>query len=275
MVRALLTSIVLLVIAPASAWAQYTPGFLWDRSADYTPGTVEGASDGNPNLDSAGSPVWEMGWVGYGGRLGEVDPWYEASITPSVHDANWYGGALSAWCAAPDTGAFIGEFGMQQGLNNSSGALLPIVRWVNPVSSPVQVDVEGTLQIEWDGFSTAPDTDVDVAIVHESAGGTFTPLFVTTFVKPTPGTSIEASPLVPVSVQGVALQPGDAIRISLQTRVQGLTADWIDLLDDLTIQIPGAPPVPSLSPIPATTLVLGLLAAGILASRSRRPGRTS
>lgn len=33
-------------------------GFVWNRSDEWTPGTVVGASDGNPDDDSLGQPVW-------------------------------------------------------------------------------------------------------------------------------------------------------------------------------------------------------------------------
>jgi hypothetical protein len=61
-----------------SSAATYPDGFTWQRSSDHTPGTVQGSVLGNPNLDSEGSVVWQMGWVGYGNLLGQSNPYSHA-----------------------------------------------------------------------------------------------------------------------------------------------------------------------------------------------------
>lgn len=53
-----------LVILPMAFWIssasalEYAPGVVWDRYADWTPGTTPGSSDGNADDDRNGNPTW-------------------------------------------------------------------------------------------------------------------------------------------------------------------------------------------------------------------------
>src|SRR5688572_22780986 len=80
----------------SSQASDYAPGFRWDRSEDWVPGTVPGSTAGNPAADKNGNPVWFYGYT-TGGELGSANPWYAQELSPQVWSDGWLTGYPGLW----------------------------------------------------------------------------------------------------------------------------------------------------------------------------------
>jgi hypothetical protein len=259
-----------LALASGAQADSYSPGFIWDRSADWdTTALVYGTSIGNPMPDSQGNPTWSLEWVS-GDGLDSPNPWYTQVPNPMIWDywapANVIAG--NSWVRVDDLEPKI----MQTQLTNSrslswdSWDYQALVRWSNPTEATISADIDGNLRLVWGGsFSRIADTAVDVVVAKYCASSEqFTSLLGETIsnpkaVEPDPYPSVPMD--IPVSFSQVAFDPGDSLIISLRaTTAPSTLASWVILRDDVTIKMVSSVPEPSVW----LTMALGipLLAVG-------------
>ncbi len=252
---------VLLFAAPTIA-QQYTPGFEWDRSANWTPGLTAGSSAGNPQPDGEGTGTWQAEWT-QGGPLGSSNEWFAQPGQLMVWDPDWYGiNAGGAWVKGDNVNPPIFNNRLTHNIYTTAYESIPMMRWVNPVGDSTVVDIAGTLGVTWSGndfFGVPVEVDVVIAVNDFSAGVT-TALLSDTLIKSTPFPSVGDSTIVEVDLGQVVLDQGDSIIISLRAR-DSFDGDgrWIVMEDNVTI---------TLVPTPGATALLGM--AGFAALRRRR-----
>lgn len=153
------------------ALGAYVPGFIWQRSVDWTPGTVHGGTAGNPGPDAMNNPVWNYEYAKGNGLFG-ANPWYAQAATPMVWDSAWLGGATSVWSAGNDKlpaidPGLLYESTLPGWLGDWQNS--PVVRWDNPTNVPLIVSVQGRVTVGW---TTNAHMDVDLVIAEVGAGGT-------------------------------------------------------------------------------------------------------
>jgi len=180
----------LLGLAAASPSAAYETGFVWQRSADYTAGTINDSSVGNPNLDQMGNPVWHYRW---GDQLSvETDQkWYDATPSDMVWSSQWFGRPELARWQRSNEGSPVVD-GRQMTLANLFGnneRFIPFVEWANPTGASAIIDVTGAARVFW-GFNASPGP-IETLIARRAADGTLDPLFNQSFDKPTADNSSE------------------------------------------------------------------------------------
>ncbi|HUT60939.1 MAG TPA: hypothetical protein VNA25_24085 [Phycisphaerae bacterium] len=239
--------------------AEYGAGFVWDRSADYDPGTVHGSSLGNPNTDAAGNGVWQMEYTDSAGDdLGGADPWYQGATSLARWDSDYFHNGRGTWARDNDLG---GEFSQGHIVHLIDAwtvphdyEYVPILRWLNPVPDPFEMTIEGTLGILWRGNrNLAADVAVDVVVAHlDASDGTTSLLYAETFDKPTHDGSQEEL-YVPFDPVSLWIEPADELLISLRARGTDIEK-YILLADDLTMQMATIP-----EPSTLTLLFLGLM----------------
>lgn len=246
-----------LLIAASAAQAQQS----WQRAVDWMPGTVQGSTANNPSPVN-GQPVWQYESV-HGGALGSSNPWYAS------HDGNlltwdpaWYQTGWGVWSHGNDVNPPILAGRMIHNVHASVYNDIPLVRWMNPVGDGAQVNLTGTLTLNWNGVDgLGRPVDVDVVIAkYDASLGTTSILFSRTVAKPHPIPSVGDSVLMPISISGVSLDSGDSLIFTERGRsALSPQGAWVNLYDNVVIrQVPA----------PGTA---GLLAmAGIVAGRRRR-----
>ena len=237
---------VAVTVLSTTAMAQYEPGFVWDRSEDWDDGTVNGQSwgAGNPDDDAAGNRVWSYEYVVGGGDLKAADPWYSLVPQLLVWDPSWFG-EPGLWAFSDDASPPIGALGSTHSIRNDNFARVPVMRWTNPAGDGLTIDIAGDLILAWSGLGgVGTDVDMDVVIAHvDKSEGTTNVLFSDTLSNPAPG-EIGAAVTLPVDLQGVTVDAGDAIIISHRGREAVGTSHWLNLGDDITITLAGVPPHP-------------------------------
>lgn len=123
-------SLFALSVSSAALAVDYTAGYLWNRSQQWTGGTVPGSTLGNPDDDTLGNPVWTHA-ISEGGGLGSATPWYSQPYSLLVWDNYWYGNGGSPVWARGYAGP---ESDPSQNLNLNP----PISRWA--MTHDVSVD---------------------------------------------------------------------------------------------------------------------------------------
>lgn len=216
--------------------AEYGYGFIWDRSEEYQDGTIQGSSQGNPNLDSMGNAVWSMESTNEAGDgLGGENPWYEGVTTPAVWDASWYGRPFGAWAQGNDACACLLSDYFEHTLRGEwSYKHVPMVRWLNPVDQPFEMEITGEIEVQWNGEMPA-DVDTDVIIAHlDVSQGTTTLLYSKVFEKPTSDHSVEIL-VDTVHIPFILIEPGDQLLISGRGHHPASSA-YNDICDDLILR---------------------------------------
>jgi len=249
-----------LALGAAPACAGYYYGFVWDRSADYDPGTTHGSSDGNPNTDTNGNPVWSLESTNAAGDgLGGANPWYQGATQLEVWDSSWYGGGPT-WARGDNVNPGISPTSLTHNISNSSlHGNVPLVRWFSPVDESFSLQITGSLTENWRGGGGLSDNvDFDVAIAHfDASANTYDTLFGEVFEKPTDDQSWES--LTKDVAVFATIEPGDQIIVSHRGQTpspRGST--WPNLADDLIF---------TQTPEPATLTLLGLGALALLRRR--------
>ncbi len=259
-----------LLLGTASAMAQYDVGFTWNRWDDWKPGTSNGSSAGNPCTDSAGNPVWSNEYINNvpdDSGLDSDSPWYNL---PSSGLMVWDGHTGSgAWGYQYDNAPFIfpGPYGIGHVPNNESYRgdhfdIVPVVRWDNPSSIPLQVsltsgpDFKGTIN-RWPPGTTA---DLVIARTDASDGGSAHLLYSQTIVKTLSQGQNEYFALPALDIENLALDPGDDILFSVRAREATTGYTWYSVMlnDDVNITV---------VPEPVTMMIL---AAGLPLLLKRR-----
>ena len=233
------------------ASAQTVPP-LWDRAAEWVQpsAAAAGTTLGNPAPDSVGNLVWNYEWqhtlTGSG-----IPMWSQWNVpTPMVVDPNLFGGS-PAWVVQQDYGAAVFGGSLLDVYNNSFSGISPwkpkpFVRWENTTGQSLILDIVGTLTVDWDGQAgRIQPTPVDVGIVFldASKGNAKTTLYVANVNKPTPA-SLQKESLIlpPVNIQGVSIDPGDSLLISLSAVHATGSINYAVLRDDLRFVVGGSVP---------------------------------
>lgn len=136
-------------------------GFVWNRAAEWTPGRAAGSSEGNPDGDSLGQPVWF-----YGSTDEKGEKWYAAEPWHHVWDLEWHNQAgNSCWVRADDKGPFFRSNVVFQTDNQH----YPILRWKNPTGRHLRLQIKGELAVGWS--LTPPDgTQTTLVLASDNAG---------------------------------------------------------------------------------------------------------
>jgi len=268
----------LLAIPGAQAWAiasDYAPGFVWDRSADWVLGTVEGSTLGNAAPDKKGNPVWRYEWT-TGGDLDSANPWYLQQKNLMTWD-NWNPPGPPAeqlWSRADNLEPKITQWLLTQSRSATwhSWEYQSVVRWINPVSDGTIVSITGTPRLVWEGFGGSPDVDVEVVLVKkDESDQTVELLYVETIANPTPG-AVQSNAYLPMSFMNERFDLGDSLFLTMRAATApSPEVSWILLLDDLKITYVTAVPEPSETAL----LAGGLVALGVVVRRGRRMNRRS
>ncbi len=235
-----------LIVVSAAAFcagamaSDYSPGFVWDRSLDWTPGKVEGYSwqNGNPDDDKKDNPVWACEFAKGGGGLGDPNPWYKQPKTLMVWDASWYGGGEGVWAQGNNQHPPIYKtllIHVVQGQGDFENT--PLVRWINPAGADATVHITGNLKVYWAGQANldVPLT-CDVAVVSVSPTGVYTVLFGASYDDPSPGDQNVGVKTVQIDLPGVVIPEGGSILIG----VHGQTVQanrWFNMEDNLKITL--------------------------------------
>jgi hypothetical protein len=230
----------------SGASGEYRPGFVWQRSADWTPGTVEGCAyaRGNPDDDAKGYPVWSAEWVGGGGPLGSGDVWYKHDPKLMVWQNMPWGESEPRWLCGMDHGPQVKPNRLDHDLDGPPFDLFdgaPLVRWTNPTQRVADFEIGGPITIIWSGvFDVAFPTVVDVVIAHVSGEtGAIQPLMTISAAKPNNDTVSEATSFSVPNI-AVAVGPHDQIIWSIRGRTASPTGAWVVLVDhDLKITLKG------------------------------------
>lgn len=239
----------------ASAATEYAPGFVWDRSVEWTTEfLVYGETTGNAMPDLLGNPTWSLEWVS-GGGFDSPNPWYKQSPNLMIWD-NWApanGRPHDSWVRVDDLEPKITKYGISnsRSLNWGSWDYQAMVRWNNPTDLSFSAVISGRLQLEWgagSGYMKSPDADVDVIVSkYNSITGVYTSIFEETIKnpeagKPYPPTTID----IPVHFTDVILRPEDSIIFSLRATTAPSDFDsWVILRDHVTIKMVSVVPEPS------------------------------
>ena len=263
-VLALVAAVVIVVGAAESAHGQtYSAEYVWNREADWVPGSVPGLPVGNPAPDALGSPVYGYQWT-IGEGLGSEFPWFENPGVQLVWDDDWFGGGQGAWARADDTNPPIFRNRLTHNLIGSNFDFIPALRWSNPVPGGTVLDITGNLTVLWSGnnFIGAP-TDVDVVIsVFDPNPDSRVILFAATVSKPIPGLTVGDFVDLDIDLRRIMLDPEAIVSVSLRghDRMSG-EGRWGVLFDQgLNFTIVPAPG--------GIVLMSGL--AGVIAWRRRR-----
>ncbi len=216
--------------------AQYTPGFVWNRSADWTGGLLEGQSwlNGNPDRDSKGNMVWAAEYTNVGGGLNDNDPWYKKSRFLMQWDANWFGLGFGVWSVQDDFGGLISQAALTHTLD-SSFFEAPMARWINPTGAEIQLHITGSTRVVWNGSQNlAVPISVDLVMLQETPLSQ-TVLLAKTFDDPQPGQNKVKDKFVPFDM--VLDVPADGM---LAWSIRGRQKEpgrWFDLEDNLTFTL--------------------------------------
>lgn len=213
-----------LAASPASSQAvlhAYAEGFVWSRADDFDRGVhpIAGtrATDftlGNPNTDAMGAPVWRYESIDPQPRprLGE-SRWFQQRGAPMYYMALYNDGA-GAW-AHGHSGAIDDRLLM---IHATSGkGRLPLVRWINPVSRPFQLAIEGELLVQWRGRSKPngdeePTLEIDLAIARFDRSANFYHIL---FKATVDGPFAREATSAAVEIDPVPVEPGDEIVIGV------------------------------------------------------------
>ena len=247
---------VLLALTASQALAR--PDYV--RSVNWVEGTVQGGTAGNPGQVN-GTPIWQYETT-QGGALGSGNAWYSQPTDLMTWDSSWYATGWGVWSKGNDANPPVLPSRL---VHNVAAAVyndVPMVRFHNPLGNGASLNINGTLQIAWNGVDgLGRPNDVDVVIAKfDSALNSTTLLYSNTVVKPLPFPSVGDSLNLPINITGVTLNQGDSIILSHRGRTPlAPLGAWINMYDNVTF---------NLVPAPATAMLLGF--GGLVSLRRRR-----
>ena len=245
------------VVALASA---ANANIVYQRAANWVPGTVQGTTVNNPGPVS-GRPVWQYE-VAQGGGLGSGNPWYAQPTQMMTWDSQWWATGWGVWSNGNDVNPPVLAGRLIHNVAPSAWGAVPLVRYNNTYGDSMSTSVDGTLTVNWNGVNgLGRPVNVDVVVAKYSALSNSTSiLYSTTVSKPNPFPSVGDSLFLPISLHGIMLNAGDSIVISHRGQnAVGPLGAWVNLYDNLNVTV---------VPAPGPLALLGL--GGLLASRRRR-----
>lgn len=226
-------------ICAGAAAADYAPGFVWDRSADWTNGKLEGYAwqNGNPDDDKNARAAWSYELVQTGGGLGDPKPWYAEPKSLLVWDADWFGGGYPVWAAGNNSNPNIAKTTIVHFIEGNYLGHAPLVRWINPTGATATVHITGNLKVSWSGQGNlGTPVQADVAIVQVSPKGQHTVLFSGTYDDPSPGDNNIGTKTVQVDLPGVVVPDGGSILIGVRGR-SAVNGRWFAMDDNLKVTL--------------------------------------
>ena len=261
------STIVVLVVSQAALGGDYGVGHVWHRESDWTvrPGADHGTTNGNPDDDSSGSPVWSYEFynnVPGDSNLDSANPWFTlASAGPMVWDSDWSDGVWARYDdAAPVTRAER-MLHVNAGGSQAQYDEVPLVRWINPCGERIRVSITSGPEFGVTWHDTWGVLDAVIAKVDASEANAISILYSIAVTKPT-STQPETLLLPSLNIDEFDLDPGDEILFSIRSRTThaGDTWKWVYLRDDVAITI---------VPEPGTLSLLCLGAAVVMRRRRR------
>jgi hypothetical protein len=262
-VRILIALVMAAVCAESASAATYLPGFVWNRSTDFTGGTIAYGTAGNPNNDSQGNATWYYEGA-QGGNLASANPWYAQSRSLLV----WSPGTNQWRAGTADQAPEVGQTQMSMNDINFTFAS-PIVRWQNPTGQSILTNID----FDTDMISFRHDADsydAELAVVqYHALSNTYDVLWSDTRTLPHNGL-IQSGPRIDLA--NVAIAPGDSVlfttRVKLDSPLGGNgSIAWFDAAQ-LTLEPASAVPLPS-----AAWSGLGLLGVMMGLKRMKRGGQ--
>jgi hypothetical protein len=229
---------VAVAVCSAAGAADYSPGFVWDRSLDWNDGKVAGYGwqNGNPDDDKNDNPAWVCEWSKDGGGLGDPNPWYKQPKTLMVWDPNWYNNGYPTWARSNDGHPNIAKTGLTHVVYPGNFPDAPLVRWMNPTGAQATVDITGNFKINWSGQGNLDvPLSCDLAVVAVT-GTQYAVLFGESYNDPSPGDQNIGSRTIQINLQDVVVPEGGSILIGLR----GQTAQsnrWFSSEDNLKITL--------------------------------------
>jgi hypothetical protein len=251
-------SAVILLSISAAAQAQ---NFVWQRAADWVPGSTAGGTINNPGPGAGSASIWQYEFT-QGGPLGSTNPWYSQGTTMMVWDPGWWNTGWGVWSKGDNVNPPVMSGRLVHNVHASTFADVPIVRWNNPFGTVNDLGISGSLLVNWNGMNGAGHpVDVDVIIAKQNAQRTATTLlFSTTVAKPNPFVSVGDSVSIPLNLSNISLLNGESIIISHRGRSSlQPSGGWINLYDNVTF---------TAIPAPGSLGLLGI--AGLALARRRR-----
>lgn len=196
---------------------------VWNRSTDWTPGTTQGSTDGNPDLGVKPSGAWLYESVPLGRALGQNNPWYAGTPTKLTWDINWNSSGVGGWTDGDNVAPLVQSTTITQTLNNTR---VPVVRWLNLTGSAVTVALSGAFSLSWntDGGPAFTKT-IEFLMMLQNPDGTRTPLVMETRRSPdTVG--------IPIDLRAVQVPAGGSIFYTFRYEDAAGRAGWITLNDE-------------------------------------------
>ncbi len=271
----------LLLSGVAFGQVVYPPGFVWNRQTDWTerPAGDGGTSNGNPDDDQAGRPVWVYENAAPPPdflSIGSANPWYIADPAVTYFKCTWetsWFGFFTGWNRGHNKVPITNrdEHYAYQGFYYEETTWQ---RWVNVSSCRTILAITGTCHLQWGGNSNT--YAADVVLLVKRASGAHDVLFEQSFPHPSPGNGLDFA----VDLHGVGVGPGDSIVRTVRMHQKGSDiSNFVVWTDALTYTLEAnAPPV---SPQPESvsvclggqaTMTAGSLAPGNHTFQWRRAG---
>jgi hypothetical protein len=235
----------------ASPVFSYESGYVWDRSTDWSGGSIPGTTAGNPDDDSRGNPVWLAEYTTGGEGLSSDTPWYLQKKTLMVWDDEWWpnGAGSGRWAKEylgdgvdNNINPPIGRYGMSHDLSprKSAWEFVPVVSWVNPLTESALIKIGGSFDLLWEGRNGSPNLDIEVVFVKFSSDGAQEVLYSHVFQNPNPNVYNHPFPQVTenISVSDFVVRPGDLISFSARAANAPLSSPddkWILFRDDIKL----------------------------------------
>lgn len=236
----------------------YTPGFVWDRSIDWTPGIVPGSSIGNPDDDKLGNATWMSEYV-TGGGLGSLNPWYAQPGNLMVWDNEWWPAHFGVWARGyagvgddNNLNPPVTQYGMAHDISSTYGSwgYVPIVKWINPVGDGAILNIFGNADLIWEGTNGGPDLNFEISIARHHVNGVVDLLYSNSFSNPNPSVVNRPFPKIsiPISLDAIRFNSGDQLSFSARLLGGPLNTNdtkWGVFGDDFKLQLVSVVPEPS------------------------------
>lgn len=194
----------------------------WDHERDWTerPAIDHGTTNGNPDDDLLGYPVWRAMTIDGGDVLGSSTPWFLEPRQCMTWDADWFRNG-GRWSTGDDFGASLGP----QEMTHTSVPVAfaphtPLLEFQNVFARAIDLLIEGSCTLSWTFSGVTPtQRPVDVVLVRfDASGGGHEVVFGNTYSPNLSEIPIERSFTMELRVH---LEPGESLALSFRSRIQG------------------------------------------------------
>ena len=245
--------------------AVYFDGHVWDRSAEFDPGSPDVlGSTNNTSTDSEGSLVWRHRYSTGGDFTFQAGAkWYHQTGTDLTWDPAFFA-SPGAWTRGDNVAPLIRATSLQHANQTSSASFAPLAQWINPIGNTVTVRIDGDLT----RGPISGTNNYDYAVVwYDSSLATFNNISIGSRTAAT-------TAITTLTNEQVTLDPGDFIQFGIRSH-STTNGNFVTLIDnDITITlVSGGATIPEPSAI--TLVFLGLLSAIGFHRRRRHTARES